>query len=107
MTPAEARAAQARAMPEADLQTLIIELAKVRGWLLWRDNYSQRNRPGWPDLVLCRRGRLLFLELKSETGRVRPEQAEWLEALRLVTGVEVHVVRPSAWLSGAIPALLA
>jgi hypothetical protein len=35
--------------------------------------------------------------LKSETGNVRPNQLEWLDALRLLPQVEVFVWRPSDW----------
>jgi hypothetical protein len=38
---------------------------------------------------------LVFAELKSERGKLKPEQEAWLEALRQVPGVEVHVWRPS------------
>ena len=33
-------------------------------------------------------------ELKSDTGRLKPEQADWLEALALA-GVECHTWRPA------------
>jgi hypothetical protein len=38
--------------------------------------------------------RLVFAELKSETGTVKPAQAEWLDVLRAVPGLEVYVWRP-------------
>ena len=36
---------------------------------------------GYPDITAARRGQILFLELKSETGQVEPEQVAWLNEL--------------------------
>jgi len=41
--------------------------------------------------------RLLFVELKSERGKLRPEQSDWLDALRLLPQAEVHVWTPADW----------
>ena len=50
---------------------------------------------GWPDLVLVheRTGRLIFAELKSEVGKLSPEQVDVLDILRQ-TALEVYVWRP-------------
>ena len=37
---------------------------------------------GFPDLVLIKGPRLVVAELKSRTGRLRPGQADWLDAFR-------------------------
>lgn len=47
---------------------------------------------GSPDLVGCVGGRFIGLELKSETGRVRPEQGDWHEGARR-SGALIEVVR--------------
>jgi hypothetical protein len=55
-----------------------------------------------PDAI-CVRERLLALELKTDTGRLRPEQAVWLDRL-IWAGVECYVARPrdSAALEAAL-----
>ena len=50
--------------------------------------------PGFPDYVAVRDGRLLFAELKSAKGRLRPEQEAWLADLEGVPCAEVYVWRP-------------
>jgi hypothetical protein len=64
---------------------------------------------GWPDLVLVRPPRLIFAELKSDTGKVRPQQSQWLDVLRLLPQAETFLWRPCDWdsivetLTGLIP----
>ena len=36
---------------------------------------------GYPDITLARYGQVAFVELKSQTGRLAPAQAEWLTEL--------------------------
>lgn len=87
---------------EAEFQSAIIRLARLNGWRVYHppDNRPARNgrvqsvEPGFPDLTLVRDGELIFAELKTSTGRVRPEQHEWLTALALVPGVETYIWRP-------------
>lgn len=82
------------ALSEADWQRTVIAMARAHGWLVahFRPGMNQRGRwmtavagdgVGFPDLVLAHRRtrRVLFAELKRDTGRVTPEQTEWLEAL--------------------------
>ena len=94
-------------MNEAALQRAVIDLARWFGWLVWHDVDSRRNTAGWPDLVLvhARTGRLVFAELKSQAGRIRPEQHLWLRLLGMRH--EVYVWRPQDWDSGSIRSVLA
>ena len=82
-------------MTEAEFQQAVIDLARMTGWLVFHDHDSRRNTPGFPDLVLAhpKRG-VIFAELKSATGRLRPEQSRWLEVLALA-GCETYVWRPA------------
>lgn len=82
-------------MTEAELQKRVTDLCGWLGLRVWHDNDSRRNAAGWPDLVIVGRG-VVYAELKALGGRLRPEQQEWLSALRNA-GAEVHVWRPSDW----------
>lgn len=90
--------------PEVSWQSFVVDLARVHGWLVhverpartangWRTPIS--GHAGWPDVVLCHPARRMFLvvELKSEVGRLSPEQEAWLHALT-VAGVDARVWRP-------------
>lgn len=93
---------QLRSVLEADLQKAVINMATAAGWRWFhppkagvRKNGSVRTTvPGFPDLTLVRGERLVFIELKRETGVVSPAQADWHAALHQA-GAEVYVVRPS------------
>lgn len=96
-------------MTELDFQRQLVGpkgLATMLGWLHvhhrpaqttrgWRTPVSGELGKGWPDLVLVRERdrRLIFAELKSDTGRVTPDEERVLGILRRV-GLEVHVWRP-------------
>lgn len=60
---------------------------------------------GWPDLCLIGRGRVVFAELKSERGDVRPEQWAVGDMLRAVA--EWYVWRPKELDDGTIYRTLA
>lgn len=79
---------------ERALQQRIIDTATALKWRSFHVFDSRRSEPGWPDLVLLRPPRLLFVELKSEKGRLTPEQQRWLDLLAQVPGVETAVWRP-------------
>jgi hypothetical protein len=93
-------------MSEALLMQSIIDLAKWSGYLHFHDNDARRNQPGFPDLTLIhtRNGRLIFVEAKSEKGRLRPKQQVWLELLGIHH--EVYVWRPRHWQDGTIRRVL-
>lgn len=67
---------------EAEWQAFVTDALDLGGWKWWHDEDSRRNKAGLPDLIAAHPGRgILFAELKTETGRLRPEQASWLSYL--------------------------
>lgn len=96
---------------ERDWQATVLQYAALRGWRAFHDNATNaprrcsgcgairhlpRNAPGWPDLVLVRRPDVLFVELKSDAGKVDHDQQRWIDDLR-ACGQRVYVWRPRDW----------
>ena len=96
---------------EAEFQKMVLALAKLHGWKSahFRPGMNARGKwqtavagdgVGFVDLVLVKeRGdnrRILYAELKTDTGRIRPEQREWIEAINAAGGTAV-VWRPRDW----------
>jgi VRR-NUC domain len=82
---------------EKQFQAQFLELAGWLGWLAYHDYDSRKNSPGFLDTVLAKRGRIIFAELKSEKGKLRPQQKIWYEILKTCPGIEVYVWKPSQW----------
>lgn len=95
---------------EAELQRQVIDLAHIFGWRVMHVRKSIGRRAGgaawqtttsikgWVDLFLYHpdRGQVLAAELKSDSGRLTPEQIEVLDDLRR-SGVQTRVWRPGDW----------
>ncbi len=79
---------------ERDWQRQVLDLADLLGWKCYHTWLSARSCPGFPDLVLVRSGRLVMAELKGTRGKLTHAQAEWLQLLDTVEGVEVYTWRP-------------
>jgi Holliday junction resolvase len=85
---------------ESDLQRGIVQVLSHAGWLVMHiPNQSTRGRqrwaglmPGAPDLVAVKQTRVVFLEVKTEKGKISEKQSEVHDLLRL-HGMEVRVVR--------------
>ena len=105
---------------EREFLATLIEYAQALGWRVahfrpsMTSRVDKRGQPVWvtpvqadgagfPDLVLVRDGRLLFVEAKSAKGKVSEEQNHWLGALHKVAfgspRVRVYLWRPSDWLT--------
>lgn len=84
----------AGSISEEDWLHQVIDLAKTFGWLFYHTRWSVRSQPGFPDLILLRGPRQIAAELKSDRGRLSPDQVRWLEAYA-GAGAETHVWRPA------------
>jgi hypothetical protein len=86
-----------RGRPEADLQRQVVSLLRMVlpvGAIVHHSANEQRSggrvaqgialgmgvHPGFADLIVLCAGRVLFLELKSKTGRLSPEQVTFRAA---------------------------
>ena len=99
--------ALAKTMTEVALLNQVRALAHALGWRSYHTHDSRRSPGGFPDscLVHARQRRLLFVELKTMTGKTSTKQHEWITDLE-AAGVEVHLLRPDHLLDGSIEALL-
>lgn len=79
---------------EKELQSAVLEYMGWRSWLVYHTHDSRRSQPGFPDVVGVKGSRLVFIELKTEKGKLRAEQKEWLDRL-VKAHDEVYLVRPS------------
>jgi hypothetical protein len=88
---------RAPAMSEAEFQRRVMKVATQLGWLWYHAYDPISDAAGFPDLVLVRRKRLLFAELKTEKGKLSKEQQRWFELLNTVISdhCDVYVWRPS------------
>lgn len=90
-------------LTESQFSGLVVEVARLGGWTRrYHSFYSRRSPFGFPDWVFVKDGRLLFAELKSESGKLSDEQRAWIDALQMVAlaapgVVEVHVWQPHDW----------
>ena len=95
---AKPKAAAPPAEDEEGWLDVVEEYARLRGWLVYHTRDSRRSEPGFPDLVLIRRRRIIFAELKTDRGRLTGSQKQWLgNLLGLGDPVEVYLWRPREW----------
>jgi hypothetical protein len=90
---------------EKDFQKAVTDALNALGWR-WYHSRPARTSKGWrtalsgdagyPDITAVRRDRVLFIELKTERGRLSEEQGVWLADLG-AAGAEVFCWRPSDW----------
>ena len=93
----DARAVLDLQISERDFQAQVLALARLCQWRCYHTFDSRRSERGFPDLVLVRRSRVLFIELKSERGRPTSAQQAWLADLEGTGKVDVRLWRPSDW----------
>lgn len=98
-------------MTEEQLLKAVIDMARLFGLTTahFRPALSQSGRwhtavagdgKGFPDLVIVGAGGILYRELKTDVGRLRPEQVVWLRTLGRVA--DAGVWRPADLHGGTI-----
>lgn len=102
-------------MTERDLQGGVIETARLLGYRVahFRPARTQNgwatpvaaDGKGYPDLTLCRPGRLVFAELKVGRNRATIDQTAWLQALE-AAGAEAYLWTDLDYTAGTIDQLL-
>lgn len=99
-------------MTEDHLLKAVLDMARMLGITTahFRPALSQSGRwhtavagdgKGFPDLVLVGRGGILYRELKTEKGRLSPEQVVWLRTLNSA-GADAGIWRPADLECGTI-----
>jgi hypothetical protein len=96
-------------LPEKDFTLAVIALAQSLKWTVahfrtakitrkdgtvYYETPVQADGAGFPDLVMVRGSRIVWMELKSHRGKVSEEQKVWLGRLRGATE-DVYVFRPA------------
>jgi hypothetical protein len=82
-------------LPEHAWQSEVEELLRRGGWEYIHLRDSRRQCAiGWPDLFAVKGDKAIAIELKTQRGRVTPEQARWLALLR-DAGIPTYVWRPT------------
>ena len=105
---------------ERAFQAQVVRYAELMRWRWWHDGATNqrarcrrchaalrcaecrelvrivRNAEGFPDLVLVRRPRLVFAELKADRTPVTAAQQEWIALLR-ACDLEAYIWRPKHW----------
>ena len=86
-----------RAATEDELLTAATEALTLYRWRWTHARRSDRaltmGHPGLPDIIAVRDGRVLFCEVKSQVGRLSPDQVLWLDALK-ECDVDYFLLRP-------------
>lgn len=80
---------------EKEFDAKVVDYAERRGWLSYHTWNSRRSAKGFPDRVFVRE-RVVWAELKDESGAMSKEQREWRDALQRA-GAEWYLWRPSDW----------
>lgn len=78
---------------EKQWQAIVYGAAVAGGWLAYHTHDSRRSAAGFPDCVFVKDGRVIFVELKTEVGKLSPDQQVWLDKLAHVEHVVSRVVR--------------
>ena len=88
--------ATAPRLTERAFMAQVVRAAELLGWRCYHTLRSEGSAAGFPDLVLVRRPRVVFAELKAQRTPVTGDQRAWLRELDACR-VEAYLWRPSDW----------
>ena len=101
-----------RSFPEAWVQKQVEYRLNLYQWVWYhapdnvpRNGHAQKIRRGFPDICAARGRRIIFMELKRQTGKTTDEQDQWLTALA-GAGAETYVIKPVDIISGRVDQIL-
>lgn len=80
---------------EEEFQAMVIDVAGKLNWNHYHTRNSKGSKAGFTDLVMWRE-RVIFVELKKESGEPTAAQLTTMEELR-AAAAEVYLWRPSNW----------
>ncbi len=87
-----ARASQPRKRLETWIKRTIKEFLEWHGWEVFRLQEGPFGERGVADLMPIREGRVMFLEIKTDSGKQSPAQKEFERRVKRAGG-EYHVIR--------------
>jgi hypothetical protein len=90
-----APAGPAADVDEAAFQAAVNDLFRKSGWTVYHTHNSKRSDKGFPD-TWAAKGRIIYAELKTEQGKLTPDQLRYRDAIRAAGG-EWYCWRPSDW----------
>ena len=83
---------------EKKFATTVAGFMRRHGWRVQRNGWigvGNQHVKGFPDMV-CIREAILFVELKTTTGKLKPAQEEWRDCI-LAAGGQWELWRPRDW----------
>ena len=83
---------------EKKFATKVVTFMRKQGWLIQRNGWigvGNQYMKGFPDLV-CVREKVLFVELKKTTGKLKPAQQIWRDRI-IDAGGNWELWRPQDW----------
>lgn len=86
LTPEESKLLLRHEVAEASFMAQIKQLARLNGWLYYHTGRSEGSDEGFFDVVMVhpRMRRIIFVEIKTEEGRLSRTQKEWREATEVI-----------------------
>jgi hypothetical protein len=86
-------------LTEKEYMQQIIDLARLSGHYCYHTLDSRGSEPGMTDLLILKATleRPLFVEVKTESGKLSPAQEAVKELLEAMPGADYRLWRPSSW----------